>query len=122
MPKTISAGELKKKLDQGASIKIIDTLSADSYDKCHIPGAINIPLNELSSQAPDKLNKKDEIVVYCGSYECTRSTQAFETLQKMGFKNVWEFEGGLKEWQEKKFPCQGGANPEAVRAQFKKAA
>ncbi|OGQ35259.1 MAG: hypothetical protein A3F16_02845 [Deltaproteobacteria bacterium RIFCSPHIGHO2_12_FULL_43_9] len=121
MPKTISANELKKKIDQGFHIKIVDALTPDSYNKCHIPGAINIPLNQVEAKALQKLSTKDDIVVYCGSRECDISTQASTKLEKLGFKNVWEFEGGLKEWQGLKYPCHGqqtaSSNPEAQRMQ-----
>ena len=130
MPKTISGTELKKKIEQGGHVKIVDTLSPDSFNKCHIRGAINIPLQQIEAKAPTALSKTDEVVVYCGGPDCDMSTKAFDKLQKLGFKNVYEFEGGLKEWQSLKFPLQGQAasNPEAQRTKgqqnpkFKKAA
>lgn len=131
MPKTISANELKKKIDQGTLLKIVDTLDPNSFNKSHIPGSINIPVEQIESKANTKLSKNDEIVVYCGSKECTKSTQAYEKLEKLGFTKVWEFEGGLKEWQTMKYPVQGQggfSNPEAKRTEggkqhkFKKAA
>lgn len=122
MPKTISASELKKKIDQGATLKVVDTLAPDLFNKSHITGAINIPLNQIEAKAPQKLSKNDEIVVYCGSKDCDMSTQAYTKLEKLGFKNVWEFEGGLQEWQGLKYPCQGQSqstfsNPEAQRTE-----
>lgn len=120
MPKLINANELKKKIDQGVNWKIVDTLTPESFNKCHIPGSMNIPVEEIESKADQKLSKNDEIVVYCGSKECKKSTQAYKKLEKLGFKKVWEFEGGLKEWQSMKFPCQGKesfSNPEAERTQ-----
>lgn len=145
MPKTISATELKTKIDQGGNVKIVDTLSPDSYNKCHITSAVNIPLQQIEAKAPQALSKDDQIVVYCGGPDCNISTQAFDKLQKLGFKNVSEFEGGLKEWQTLKYPIQGNgaanfnpgtqkpkgqfvntSNPEAQRTKgnqkFKKAA
>ena len=72
MDRTISTKDLKAKLDQ-KKIKAVETLAPERYRESHIPGALNIPpeqIIELASKAlPDK---KAEIVTYCTKGALTR--------------------------------------------------
>ena len=77
---------------------LIESLSEDSYKKGHLPGAINIPTDNLLDKAEKQLKKTDTIVVYCASYSCHASTRAADILLKMGFKKVFDFKGGKKQW------------------------
>ncbi len=78
--------------------KLVEALPGESYRKGHIPGAINIPVDELGRVAGKNLKKTDTIVVYCANYVCHASTMAAEKLQKMGYKKVLDFKGGKKSW------------------------
>ncbi|MHB8173280.1 MAG: rhodanese-like domain-containing protein [Nitrospirota bacterium] len=53
------------------------------------------------------------MIVYCGSFECTLSTKASEILLNMGYENVMEYEGGLKDWKIAGFLTEG---PERLAA------
>jgi rhodanese-related sulfurtransferase len=78
-------------------------LPKDHFSKTRIPGAINIPeqdddfVERVSSAVGDDLNA--EIIVYCASSECDSSTNAAQKLDSAGFTNVYEYEGGAKDWQ-----------------------
>jgi rhodanese-related sulfurtransferase len=64
----ISRDELLRRLRDPA-LTIVDVLPATSYADSHIPGAINIPLEDLSDRARDLLPKFNaEIAVYCGQF------------------------------------------------------
>jgi rhodanese-related sulfurtransferase len=78
---------------------LIDVLSGESYKEGHIPGAINIHLENIESMAERYLDKKDTIVVYCGSYSCQASTKATRKLLEMGYKNTLDFKAGKRGWQ-----------------------
>ena len=68
MLKTISRDELKQKIDRKDNFVLVETLPKTAYEHAHLPGAINIPPDELAALAPKLLpNKKAEIVVYCAS-------------------------------------------------------
>jgi len=122
MPKTVKAGKLKKWLDSGSPLVLVDVLSSDSFNKCHIPGSINVPIEDFEMVAEKKLGKSDQIVVYCASTKCKISEQAYAKLESLGYGNIFDFEGGLQEWQEHSFPLNGEFNPEASRVAGKKAA
>ncbi|MCA1688555.1 MAG: rhodanese-like domain-containing protein [Actinobacteria bacterium] len=62
----ISREELKEKIDRGEDLVLVDTMAEKYYRHSHLPGAINLPVNEVGERAPELLPDKDaEIVVYC---------------------------------------------------------
>ena len=68
MVRTISRDELKDKLDLGDRFQLVETLPKIAYEHAHLPGAINLPPDQLAELAPRLLPAKDaEIVVYCAS-------------------------------------------------------
>ena len=85
---------------------LIEVLGEESYRKGHIPGAINIPVDELREEATKKLKKTDTIVVYCASYTCHASTNAAKMLLDMGFKKVLDFKGSKKTWVDAGFELE----------------
>jgi rhodanese-related sulfurtransferase len=64
----ISREELQRRLHD-SSLTIIDVLPRQSYVEAHIPGAINIPLEQLHDHAPELLSDHAaDIAVYCGKF------------------------------------------------------
>ena len=63
---TISREELKEKLEGAKGLILVDTMAEMYYRHSHLPGAINLPAEQVGERAPDLLPDKDaEIVVYC---------------------------------------------------------
>ncbi|MBF0384727.1 MAG: rhodanese-like domain-containing protein, partial [Candidatus Omnitrophica bacterium] len=54
------------------------------------------------------LKKDDQIITYCASSHCPASTMAADKLQKMGYKNVVDFKGGLEDYKKVNFPLERG--------------
>jgi rhodanese-related sulfurtransferase len=68
MEPTISTEDLKAKLDSKDGITVVETLAPERYREAHIPGALNIPPEQIKELAPKLLPNKDaEIVTYCTS-------------------------------------------------------
>ena len=68
MAKTISRDELKQKIDRGDTFKLVETLPATGYQHVHLPGAINLPPDQVAELAANLLpDKQADIVVYCAS-------------------------------------------------------
>jgi rhodanese-related sulfurtransferase len=66
MDSTISTKDLKSKLDKKQGITVVETLAQERYREAHIPGALNIPPEQIRELAPQLLpNKNVEIVTYC---------------------------------------------------------
>ena len=100
--KIISASELKKKIDAGDDFILVDVLGEESYKNRHLPKAINIPKSEnFEEAAKAKLPDKDKpVIVYCASHTCLASPGAAKKFVEMGYKDVTDFDGGIKEWEE----------------------
>jgi rhodanese-related sulfurtransferase len=100
MPKTIDRETLNKKIDSGDDFVLIEVLGKKEFERNHIKGAINMPLMEIGHMAKERFNPETEIVVYCASAECKTSPKAAKKLENLGFQNVYDYEGGKKDWIE----------------------
>ena len=68
MESTISTEELNTKLARKDAIKVVETLAPERYREPPLPGALNIPPEQIKELAPQLLPNKDaEIVTYCTS-------------------------------------------------------
>ena len=68
MESTISTKELKAKLDRKEPLQVVETLAPEPYREAHLPGALNIPPEQIKELAPKLLpDKNAEIVTYCTS-------------------------------------------------------
>jgi rhodanese-related sulfurtransferase len=69
MAATITREELKAMMDRGDQFTLVETLPEDMYHDKHLPGAINVPTEEVRQLAPTRLpDKNADIVVYCGGF------------------------------------------------------
>ena len=65
---TISRDELKQKLDRKENFVLLETLPKNSYDHAHIPGAKNLPGDEIQARAASLIPSRDsDVVVYCAN-------------------------------------------------------
>ena len=62
---TITRKELEEKIGRGDEFLLVDTLGAEYYEESHLPGAINLPLEEIGRAEEVLPNREAEIVVYC---------------------------------------------------------
>ena len=68
MVPTISRDELKRKIDLKDHFLLVETLPTTAYHHAHLPGAINLPPDQIDKLAPQLLlDKNADIVVYCAS-------------------------------------------------------
>jgi rhodanese-related sulfurtransferase len=108
MPGTLTREQLKAMIDAKERFTLIDVRSAESYRVEHLPGAINMPVDEIEVTAPGRLGLDDQIVVYCATFECQASPTAAATLEDLGYRNVADFEGGIADWMEAQYPTVSG--------------
>lgn len=68
MVNTISRDELKEKIDRKDDFTLVETLAPTAYQHAHLPGAINLPPDQVKDRAQELLpDKNADIVVYCAS-------------------------------------------------------
>jgi rhodanese-related sulfurtransferase len=106
--KQITREELLDLIKSGKSFKLVDVLSRESYENEHIKGAISIPLDEIGKRSRELLKKDELIVVYCASFDCQASTSCAEKLLTLGYKNVLDYKGGLRDYKEASLPLEKG--------------
>ena len=93
----ISMDEAVKMMKDEKNYIILDVRRPDEYAEGHIPGAINVPNEEIGTTDIAELpNKSQLILVYCRSGR--RSKEASEKLVKLGYTNIVEF-GGILDWK-----------------------
>jgi adenylyltransferase/sulfurtransferase len=99
----ITPVELKKRLDAGDDLFILDVREPNEYQINRIPGSTLIPLGELPRRYQE-LNADREIVAHCKMGG--RSAKAVEYLRSVGFTKVKNLRGGVLEWIDKVDPSQ----------------
>lgn len=108
MSTTITRDEVAAMIDRG-DVTVIEALPANYYEDAHLPGAINIPHDQVIELAPELLpDKQAEIVVYCSNDACRNSTIAAKQLTALGYFNVYDYEAGKQDWIDAGLPTESG--------------
>jgi adenylyltransferase/sulfurtransferase len=92
---------LKKWIDEGRGLLLLDVREPLEYQICHIRGSKLIPLGQLRDRVGE-LDKSKAIVAYC--HVGIRSAAAVELLSGMGFKSVKNLKGGITAWADQVDP------------------
>ena len=100
-PPEISASHLKKLIDKGEKMTLVDARPARKFKKGAIPTAINISWTQFEEMT-DKLpaDKGELLVFYCGGYKCVLSAKSAARAAEMGYTNVALFQAGYPAWKE----------------------
>ena len=94
--KSISAGELERRLDSGAAPFVLDVREPEELvDDGFIAGSVNIPMDEFDRRLEEIPNDR-EIVVYC--HGGSRSAMVAGYLEHHGFASVANLSGGIEAW------------------------
>lgn len=93
----IEVEELKRKLDAGEDVFVLDVREPHEYQICNLKGHL-IPLGDLPKRVHE-LDSSREIVAHCRSGG--RSAEAVEFLQKAGFRKVRNLTGGILAWADR---------------------
>jgi rhodanese-related sulfurtransferase len=110
---TVTANELRRKLEDGDSFVLVDALAPMVYAHSHLPGAINLPSSNVD---PDRVARRipdrgTEIVVYCSSEDCEDSHVTASKLVQLGYTNVKHYAGGKNEWRDLGLPLERAGRP-----------
>jgi len=96
---------------------IVDAREPAEYAEGHIPGAINMPYDQVVTD-PERLEKFDAqgkpIIVYCGGGTCELSMNLGYALVNAGQKKVLVYMGGWPEWSTSGNPVAKGQTPEGA--------
>jgi sulfur-carrier protein adenylyltransferase/sulfurtransferase len=96
----IQVEELKRRLDAGEDVFVLDVREPHEYQICNIGGHL-IPLGDLPNRIHE-LDSSREIVAHCRSG--TRSAKAVNFLRQSGFRKVHNLAGGILAWADRVDP------------------
>jgi len=104
--KTLKRNELKEMNDQEQEdFVLLNVLPQDAFNEKHIRTSVNLPYDadDFEETVERIAGSKDrKIVVYCANFDCDASPKAAKKLEEAGFTNVYDYEGGTKDWFEQK--------------------
>lgn len=110
MNETITREEISNRLDDGEPVTLVEALPPGYFDEAHLPGAINIPHDQVRELASVLLPDKEALIaVYCASTACNNSRIAVNLLRSLGYINAREYVDGKQDWIEAGLPVEASA-------------
>lgn len=84
---------------------LLDVREPKEYEGGRLPNAVHIPLSQLDSRASElaKMTSRP-VVAYCASGN--RSRSAAGALERAGFKEIYNLQGGYRAWKDAGLPVE----------------
>jgi rhodanese-related sulfurtransferase len=99
---------LRRMLESGDELVLVDALGPVSFGAAHLPGAVNIPPERVDALAERRIPSLDtEVVVYCQNPICESSVEVAARLVELGYRKVRHYAGGKDEWRAAGLPFEG---------------
>jgi rhodanese-related sulfurtransferase len=91
---------------------LLDVRTPAEYNMSHIPGAMNLNVqNDDFESMVAGLDKNKTYLVHCTKNPANgRSARALDTLQELGFRNLYSIEGGYVAWRDAELPLTEADN------------
>jgi rhodanese-related sulfurtransferase len=110
MTALISRDELRAAIESGG-VTVVDALPAAYFDQQHLPGAVNLFVDDARERAADVLpDKSASIVAYCSNAACPNSEGVARILSGLGYTNVRKYREGIQDWVEAGLPTESSAS------------
>lgn len=104
-PAAIEASDLAQRIRSDSAPLILDVRTPGEFASGHIPGALNIPYDQLGGRLSEiDAEPGDEIVVHCESGR--RAEVAADLLREAGYPNVRDLTGHMRAWREAGLPVE----------------
>lgn len=100
----VTVEELKRLLDQGAPLKLVDVRESEEYAEGSLPGALHVPRGFLEPRIEKTARHDEPVILYCAGG--TRSALAAKTLLDMGYQDVRSLAGGYARWTDAALPTE----------------
>src|SRR3954466_9586103 len=93
--KETNVAEVKKRIDAGEKLTLVDVREDSEWNQGHIAGAIHLGKGVIERDVEKAIpDKEQEVILYCGGG--FRSALAADNLKKMGYKNAISMDGGWR--------------------------
>lgn len=113
MTKIATRDEVQQAIEDG-SATLVEALPQEHYDKEHLPGALNLPHDQVDELAATVLpDKHAAVIVYCANGPCANSGIAARRLEQLGYTNVADYEVGKEDWFAAGLPLESTSNASA---------
>ena len=97
--------EVQADLASAAGFRLIDTREESEWNAAHASGATHLGKGVIERDIEESVPDVDaKLVLYCGGGY--RSALAADTLQKMGYRNVYSLAGGWRAWKAAGMPIE----------------
>jgi rhodanese-related sulfurtransferase len=106
---SIGTERVRELAEQGAVL--IEVLPKTAYDLEHLPGAISLPLEELTPDSVRALDPDRPTIAYCYDYQCDLSARAAHRLETLGFSDVYDYTASKVAWMAMGLPAEGSRPP-----------
>src|SRR4051812_3054635 len=93
----ISITEVKSAISSGKAT-IIDVNGTESFDKGHVPSAINFEAAQAKLAKVLPKDKNALVIAHCGGPKCKAYQAAAQAAEKLGYKNVKHMSAGISGW------------------------
>ena len=91
----------------GDGIRVVDVLPSSVYEKEHLPGACNLPLETFQPSQVETWHRAAPLLVYCFDQHCDLSSRAVARFGSLGFAAVHDLIGGRAAWTALGYPTEG---------------
>ncbi len=99
----ISGTELLARLGGPDAPLVLDVRSPEEFGEGHVPGAVNVPYDQIEANLDSLLAFRDrDVVVYCRTGR--RAGIAEARLREAGFERLWDLEGHMTAWVANELP------------------
>lgn len=94
----ITPQDVKRRLDSGEAMVLLDVREPSEFALCSIRGAQLLPMNTVPSRLTDiqRMAESRPLVVYC--HHGVRSLNVVQWLQRQRIDNCQSMEGGIERW------------------------
>ena len=92
----ITAEDLKRKLDSGEALTVLDVREPWEYQTAHLEPSRLIPMDQVPARVHQELDPEEHIVVMC--HHGVRSANVAAWMQQQGFEKVQSLRGGIDAW------------------------
>jgi rhodanese-related sulfurtransferase len=104
---TISRDELTEKIARHDKFRLVEVLPEQEYHQAHLPGAINLPPDQIARLAFKRLRDRDaEIVLYSDGSDSHPSESAARELAERGYTHVRDYAEGKQDWIDSGLPVE----------------
>ena len=101
----ISHDELKAAI-AGKKVTLLDVNGTETYNKGHIPGAIDFTKTKDTIAGKLPADKGALIVAYCANENCTAYQQGAKAAKELGYTNVKHYAKGIMGWKDSGEPTE----------------